>query len=568
MKYCRKCGTLLEDTQEICIGCGIDVTVPENISMYPLEMRDEIELERRTNNKRRFLILTIIGISVLLLALVVTLVWYVSTFQGDLAPKEETEIEEVVEESVEEEPAPEEAPVEEQPAPEIPKVVKDDLGTYYNIGSVQDEAGNTIFTTVYPEDFPNVNSSIEYDKYSTRFPEVMTFVTSNENNLVQFTYISPQHFWYRNSKNGKTRNNERDVFNYMTYYTYKGVQPYLEALINASYTDLKKLEFVEKVPVSDENTAKLQAFADSRTSELSGNVGDVAKIGSDTEYAVMGAEAEVSIYSYVGTSKQDNIIYMDFYVPVIANTLSYSTASNNDKGEVTEWVIPCIAAYESGNEELHEKYKEAFNAFIYNSKLNREFFYDNYQYGNYLSQCVTDGETATALDATKLAEYHGGFSDGADIGSFNTNLMEFLAGHPADLRDMHTEDNLLSYVATSGIVIGYVDRTANKLFFSPDNTEYPGEPYEWLVGSDEYFNPDYVAPTAEPAPAEEAPAEPVESESEPESIEEDFADEVQTDDKVTIGGQEFSDGEEIIDWGDGVGEDFDMDDFDWTIAGQ
>lgn len=548
MKYCKKCGTLLEDTQDICIGCGIDVSLPENISMYPLEMRDKIELERRTNNKRRVLILTIIGISVLLLALVVTLVWYVSTFQGDLAPKEETEIEEVVEEP-EPEPVQEEAPAEEPAPVEIPKVVKDDLGTYYNIGSVQDEAGNTIFTTVYPEDFPNVNSSIEYDKYSTRFPEVMTFVTSNESNLVQFTYISPQHFWYRNSKNGKTRNNERDVFNYMTYYTYNGVQPYLEALINASYTDLKKLEFVEKVPVSEENTAKLQAFADSRTSELSGDAGDFAKIGSDTEYAVMAAEAEASIYSYVGTSKQDNIIYMDFYVPVIANTLSYSTASNNDKGEVTEWVIPCIAAYESGNEELHEKYKEAFNAFIYNSKLNREFFYNNYQYGNYLSQCVTDGETAVALDAAKLSEYHGGYSDGADIGSFNTSLMEFLAGHPADLRDMHTEDNLLSYVATSGIVIGYVDRTANKLFFSPDNTEYPGEPYEWLIGSDEYFNPDYVPPA--PEPVQEAPAEPA-----PAVTNEDSRISIGTvemnGEQVIVDGETINVGEESVNWDGGA----------------
>lgn len=548
MKYCKKCGTLLEDTQDICIGCGIDVSLPENISMYPLEMRDKIELERRTNNKRRVLILTIIGISVLLLALVVTLVWYVSTFQGDLAPKEETEIEEVVEEP-EPEPVQEEAPAEEPAPVEIPKVVKDDLGTYYNIGSVQDEAGNTIFTTVYPEDFPNVNSSIEYDKYSTRFPEVMTFVTSNESNLVQFTYISPQHFWYRNSKNGKTRNNERDVFNYMTYYTYNGVQPYLEALINASYTDLKKLEFVEKVPVSEENTAKLQAFADSRTSELSGDVDDFAKIGSDTEYAVMAAEAEASIYSYVGTSKQDNIIYMDFYVPVIANTLSYSTTSNNDKGEVTEWVIPCIAAYESGNEELHEKYKEAFNAFIYNSKLNREFFYNNYQYGNYLSQCVTDGETAVALDAAKLSEYHGGYSDGADIGSFNTSLMEFLAGHPADLRDMHTEDNLLSYVATSGIVIGYVDRTANKLFFSPDNTEYPGEPYEWLIGSDEYFNPDYVPPA--PEPVQEAPAEPA-----PAVTNEDSRISIGTvemnGEQVIVDGETINVGEESVNWDGGA----------------
>lgn len=509
MKYCINCGTLLEDTHEVCIGCGLDVTIPENVSMYPPEMQEKIEIEKKTGKKRVGLIATIIGTAILLLALIVLLIWYVSKSQGDLPEREEEVVEEAVE-AVPEEPVPEatEAPVQEEIPYEIPKVYKTDVGSFYNVAYVQDAVGNTIFSTVYPEDFPNVTSNVDYGKFSTRYPETITFVTSDEQSIVQFTYISPQHFWHRKSTKGKSRNNERDIFNFMTFYTYDGVQPYLEALINTSYTDIKKLEFIEKVPLGDEVTSVLMNFSDARTAELSGDIGDYARIGSDTQYAVMGAECEASIYRYMATSRQDNIIYMDFYIPVIANTLSYSTAANSDSGDIIEWVIPCIAAFEAGNEELHNKYQDAFYAFIYNSKPNREFFFDNYQFGNYLTQNINDGTKAGVLDAEKLQEYHANYNDGADIGSFNTSLMEFLASHPSDCRGMTTEDGYATFTAPRGYVIGYFDRNANKLFISPDNTEYPGDTYEWLFGSDEYVNPNPPPPPEPaPAPAEAAPAE-------------------------------------------------------------
>ena len=46
MKYCKNCGMLLEDTHEHCIRCGVDVTVPENVSMYPIEVMETIEEEK------------------------------------------------------------------------------------------------------------------------------------------------------------------------------------------------------------------------------------------------------------------------------------------------------------------------------------------------------------------------------------------------------------------------------------------------------------------------------------------------------------------------------------------
>ena len=45
MKYCRKCGMLLEDTHLNCIRCGADVTKAENVSMYPIEVMVTLEQE-------------------------------------------------------------------------------------------------------------------------------------------------------------------------------------------------------------------------------------------------------------------------------------------------------------------------------------------------------------------------------------------------------------------------------------------------------------------------------------------------------------------------------------------
>lgn len=522
MKYCIKCGMLLEDTQTTCIGCGSDVSTEENYSLYPLEMAESIEQEKKQGKKRSGLIVVIIGVVVLLIALIGVLIWYVSTYQIDslaesvdsMASGEElysdedfSEYEDSEEDDFEDEYEDASEDLEEdeyydegaegglsadldipdstesEAQSELvnaggPKTVKIDKGSFYSQGSVQDAAGNTIFTTLYPEDFVNVSSGVDYDKYSLKYPESFTFVVSNEQNIVQFTYISAQHFWYRNSSKGKSRSNERDVFNYMTYYTYDGVKPYLEALINTSYKDIKKLEFVEKKTIDEGLDEKLKKFSDDITMELTGNIGDYASIGSDTEYAAMAAEHEACIYSYKATSRQDNIIYMDFYIPVVANTLSYSSAKENDKGEVVEWVVPCIIAFEAGNEELHNAYNDAFKTFIYNSKVTKEFFYDNYAYSQYVEGIIRDGDKPDALNSAKLKEYHEAYSDSTDIGKYNSGLYDFLTSAPSTCSVFEKEDGGAKYYTSGSNKIGYYDPSSNKFFTSIDDSEYPGESYQ------------------------------------------------------------------------------------------
>ena len=70
MKYCLKCGTLLEDSHEICIGCGSDVTKPESWSLSPPEMVKRIEIENEEKKSQNKLIFAMIAVFVLLVAAV------------------------------------------------------------------------------------------------------------------------------------------------------------------------------------------------------------------------------------------------------------------------------------------------------------------------------------------------------------------------------------------------------------------------------------------------------------------------------------------------------------------
>ncbi|MCF0230853.1 MAG: hypothetical protein HUJ63_00945, partial [Enterococcus sp.] len=247
-------------------------------------------------------------------------------------------------------------PAEEKPVPSG-REVKDSEGKYYNVGKLNDAAGNLVFTTIYPEDFSEISTNINYDIYSTRYPECITYVVGNQDGNVRMTYMSPQHYWYRKSTNKKTRSNERDVYDFMQFYTYSGAQGFIETMIKESYTDIKGFKLTGKEEFSPETTAKTEAVSKAQTMYLTGgNIGDYGKIAEDTEYAAMAAEFEAYLYHYEATSRQNNTIYMDFYVPVIANELGYATALDDDQGTIIEWILPEFVAFEAGNEELHNEY--------------------------------------------------------------------------------------------------------------------------------------------------------------------------------------------------------------------
>lgn len=512
MKYCMNCGTLLEDSHEICIGCGADVTEPGSWSLYPPEMAETIEQEDKEKKARGGLIAAMIAVFILLVGAIAFFVFYnVSKMDPDEFESEaQEEYDEDIDEEVYEEPDYEEAEVveEEPPVEEAPPVVdnreiKDSEGRYYNYGTVTDLGGNVVFSTIYPEDFNELASNVNYEVCSTRYPESITYIVGNEDGNVQMTYMSPQHYWYRKSDRNKSRTNERNVFTYMQFLTYSGAQGYIEALIKQSYTDIKGFKLIDKEEFSEATTAKIAEVSSDHTQELTGDIGDYAKIASDTVYAAMEAEYEAYIYHYEATSRQGNTIYMDFYVPVIANKLGYATDADSDKGEITEWIIPAFAAFEAGNEELYNYYHDAFKLFVYNSKPTEEFLYLNKVYSDEIEGVIKSGGEIPALSAEKLASLHSGYTAGCDLGRFGNGIRSFIGAYPGTCSYFDGERVI---TAGNSARVAFFSGEKNKVFISPAADEYPGSEYVDLV----YHEPSVIEEAA-PESAESGESESAEA---------------------------------------------------------
>ena len=70
MKYCKKCGMLLEDNMERCIGCGSDVKEKGSYSKYPEQVQEQIAHEKKQAGQRNLTVVAIILIFVVILLLV------------------------------------------------------------------------------------------------------------------------------------------------------------------------------------------------------------------------------------------------------------------------------------------------------------------------------------------------------------------------------------------------------------------------------------------------------------------------------------------------------------------
>ena len=512
MKYCMKCGTLLEDSHERCIGCGSDVTQKDSYSLFPPEMAKSIEIEKKESKSQMGLIIAMIAVFVLLVAVIAVFIVFNAKNNGleKTTEKADAKASEQVEESVATEPEETEVAeveaVEEMEEPEEKSVglaplqvpdavednadtkdtsdattadggreIKDSAGKYYSLGSVSDAGGYVMFNTIFPEDFSEKAANISYDVYSTRYPESLTYIVGNKDGNVQFTYMSPQHYWYRKSDyKGMTRSNERDIDDYMQFLTYSGAEGYIEALIKQSYTDIKGFKLIDKEELSSEVTESITKVSKDHTTELLGDIGDYAKIGSDTVYAAMQAECDANIYHYEATSRHGNTIYMDFYVPVIANTLGYVTDIEKDKGEIVEWLIPEFVAFEAGNEELYNLYKDDYKMFIYNSKLTDEFFYMNDAYSKVIEDAVKVRKEPYKLNAEKLKAFHEKYNANAEINAFGKGVREALKVHPSSCTEF---SGAQAVVAGNSAKVGFFAKDKNKVFISPSENEYPGSDY-------------------------------------------------------------------------------------------
>lgn len=486
MKYCKNCGMLLEDSSDICIGCGLDTSNPDNVSKYPPKMEKKLEAEKKVNKTRRTTIIAIIIVFVLLLGLLCFILFnssdffsqIVLPFSGDdyMAYEEDEEFsDEYVEEDYDEFIDDSEMESEEPYDPRFDpnRVVKDDEGNYYSRYTLLDDGGNKIFTGLYPEDFTVNASSVDYSKYSVRFPGRVTFSVGNADDTVHFTYLSPEQYWYKKSETKKILQNDREIMFYMSYLTYDGGQGYAERLIKASYPKAKKVTLVETREADPFVKDKLAGVSQAFRGEIKATgMDDYAHIASDTTYAVMESEYTACTYHYEVVNEDKSTLFLDFYIPVMANNLYYSSKSTGDRGTMTEWITLGVFCYEAGNEDLYDDFLPSFNLFMDNCIPCRDFYNVCELRGKDIVASYEKGEQAQAPDAATLSGYSNRL--GGSLTPLDEQVYKFTSRRADDKIFM-----LGGYVlnAKQEMSVAFVNAEKEKVFISPAADEYPGKGY-------------------------------------------------------------------------------------------
>ncbi len=492
MKYCKNCGMLLEDTQEICMGCGFDVSDPENTSEFPLEVAEKMESQKAMEKKKTSIVIAIVVVFILLAVLIGVIAAVASKGAGVLIPsveEEETEEEETQEtEEIEEEAEhmeaePEEAEEEPDVAEEekrhvIPenRKVSDDLGSYYIVGEVRDDAGMLMFTTLYPEDLEGAEPEavFDYTRYSDKFPGVVSCVITDADNTMRLTFMSTEHFWYQvSSKTGKKRNNEVDLGNYMSFLNFDGAQGYLEALIKQAYSGAK-LELVESREAQGASAQALQTLLDNKTKALTGDIGDYARIGSSTTYSISDSGCSATYYKYKISTKGGDV-FADYYVPLIYHTFSYTNDQLGDNGSITEWLPLCVISYECGNQERYEFYEEAFTVFVNNSRLTEDFFRMNEAYGDMIDDAVDAHTDPKPLTPELLSEIESGFGSSTTLRQVDADIMSFFSAPEGALKSFVNGE--WSVTGAADTVQAFYSESEKKVFITPSDKEYPGDAY-------------------------------------------------------------------------------------------
>ncbi|MBO4903839.1 MAG: zinc ribbon domain-containing protein [Lachnospiraceae bacterium] len=486
MKYCRKCGTLLEDTQVTCIRCGADVTLEENVSMYPIEVMETIEEENKNKKAKGRIVAMLIGLVAVLVGLVLFFLYGfdisnlqlpVSGLGSQEEDYEEFEEEEIEDEEIEDEEIEDEVePEEEEDTETENRTVKDDNGVYYDYVSETDDAGNVVFTAIVPEDLTVREMYKDYEGYSDRYPFMLNYTASDEENDVRFTYLSPRKLWYKISETGKSRSNESDITHYMSYFKYDGPKSYLDQLLEQSYPGAK-FEIKNEYDISEEAVTKLEELAEAKSQELFGDIGDYGHIGENTTYANMDHEFSAKVYQYEITLKDKNMLFCKYYVPSVAFNIMYANGDTNDRGTLTEWYNFAIVCFETGNEDVFDDYSDAFDVFAANALPTELFMYINESYSNDIKRAVESGEAVEPLDSSVLSRYGSAYSSSDTLDDFDSAVMDVLRS--AGKQGVEGED--ISVYLPEKYNIAFFDKEKKKVFMSPDEEEYPGESYEELM---------------------------------------------------------------------------------------
>ena len=266
----------------------------------------------------------------------------------------------------------------------------------------------------------------------------------------------------------------------MSYLGYDGAQGYIEAMIKQGYKDIKKVKLIEKVEADPKLTEELGNISKDYTKSVTGDIGDYAHIGEDTTYATMEAEFSAEILKYEITTKDNQVLYCDFYVPLIANDFYYANDDSDDRGTVTEWIALNVMGFEAGNEELYDQFEEAFFVFMKNTKVHKQFYYTNVMYGKEIETAITENKDPKLLDEKKLADYKKKYSESADIGDLNEAILKFTNTQTSQMTEFSGDE--MTVDGAEDVKAVFYNSQTKTVFITPDETEYPGADYVELKG--------------------------------------------------------------------------------------
>ena len=470
MKYCKKCGMLLENTHKVCIRCGADVSDPNNVSLYPPEVELGLDEEKKTNKKKGSVIAGIIACFVILLLLIGLIIWKMPSMSVE--PEEPVEEETV-------EPEPTEAPDEIVEEPAESREVNDKVGMYYNCNNYLDDNGSPVFTAVFPEELTVSRFTPDDNRYCNEIPRFFTFVAGNEDDTVHFSYMSPQKLWYKDSMKGHTRKNERDPQYYMSYLKYDGGEGYLDLLLKESYPDAKKIELTGVSDAPAEIVKKVDDMTETRKQELYANIGDIGHMGDDALYVFMDSEYSAKIYEYEIKQKDGEDLFCKFYVPIMAEEMSYASEYYDDMGTIVEWYVLSVVGMECGNIELYEQYTDAFNVFCQNAAPTREFLYSCEARSKIVNDFIAKDQEPPILEQSGITTLMADYTPDSKLSDFGEGLLDLLTSGEGK---KFTAEGITVYLPYE-MSVAFYNKETNKIFMSTDSKEYPGDDYLELVKS-------------------------------------------------------------------------------------
>ena len=459
MKYCKKCGMLLEDNMERCIGCGTDVTEKDSYSKYPEQVQEQIANEKKEAGKRNLAVIAIVLIFVVILLMVG--IFAARLYSQGMAS--ENGLAKMLQNDGNKKPAAEEK--KDRP-------VKDDEGAYYKYVTVKDNADHDIFTAVYPEDLSTLTHSVDYTWDSQVFPAVFSFVATNDENTAQLTYRSPQHYQYIKGTAETDVDVQANVMKCISFYDFKTVEDYIKEMVKQAYPSSKKIEELGSEDVSPAVTAAFDKLVKDYEDKADKELPVLFGLSDSTRFTHKETYKSVKVMDYRILTKEDHAVSCRFYVPVFCEEYDFDDPEQEFSGSLSDCYILAFASYEAGSDELYDWYEDAFDMFVNNSFLTEDFYKGIAGYSDSIRESVKAAQMPKIIGDSELKDIYDNAAAASE--SRYTDYKDFLALGPTARSTFADDDHKIN---TEGLKLIFINPDKQLIYATKEEDEYPGNDY-------------------------------------------------------------------------------------------